>query len=108
VKSVNPTRRVHCPDRFDCFSAGCVLLQLAVPGLRPAAALDSFMKELEGTGYDVRAWRTEKGDKKKGFDFAALDAGDGAGWDLAQRLMEPERAARITTEAALRHPFFNA
>ena len=24
--------RVHAPDRFDCFSAGCTMMQLAVPG----------------------------------------------------------------------------
>jgi hypothetical protein len=54
----------------------------------------------------VRTWRAEKGDENKGFDFTALDANDGAGWDLAQRLMEPERRARILAEAALQHPFF--
>ena len=97
--------RVHAPDRFDCFSAGCTMMQLAVPGLRPEAALDAFMKELDTTGYDVKAWRAEKGDKK-GYDFAALDANGGAGWDLVQRLMEPERDARVSAEEALKHPFF--
>jgi hypothetical protein len=56
--------------------------------------------------YNVRTWRAEKGDESKGFDFTAMDANDGAGWDLAQRLMEPERRARILAEAALQHPFF--
>lgn len=47
-----------------------------------------------------------KGEKQKNFDFAALDANDGAGWDLAQRLMEPERGARVSAADALEHPFF--
>jgi|AntAceMinimDraft_1070359.scaffolds.fasta_scaffold10929_6 hypothetical protein len=42
--------RVHTPDRFDCFSAGCTMMQLAVPGLRPKSALDTFMEELKATG----------------------------------------------------------
>lgn len=47
-----------------------------------------------------------KGQKQKNYDFTALDAGDGVGWDLAQRLMEPERGARISAAEALKHPFF--
>lgn len=43
--------RVHSPDRFDCFSAGCTMMQLAVPGLRDQAAFDVFMKELEANGW---------------------------------------------------------
>ena len=97
--------RVHGPDRFDCYSAGATMMQLAVPGLRKPEALDAFLKELKDVGYDVKAWRAEKGDGR-GYDFTAMDANDGAGWDLAQRLMEPERGSRVSAEAALKHPFF--
>lgn len=51
--------RVHAPDRFDCFSAGCTMMQLAVPGLRDEAAFDAFMKELEANGWGRRGSRRE-------------------------------------------------
>jgi len=103
----------HTPDRLDCFSAGVTMMQLAVPGLRPEAALATFMKEYATTGYDLKAWSDKVAGGGGGFkqgvlDFGALDANGGAGWDLAQRLMDPERAARISAEAALKHPFLAA
>ena len=98
----------HKPDRFDSWSAGCTMLQLAVIGLRTDAGLERFLADYASVGYDVDAFRGEKMGEYGGFaDFAALDANGGAGWDLCQRLMEAERDARVSCEAALSHAFFD-
>mmetsp|Transcript_3403 Transcript_3403/g.9779 ORF Transcript_3403/g.9779 Transcript_3403/m.9779 type:complete len:82 (+) Transcript_3403:1256-1501(+) len=36
----------HSPDRFDMFSAGLILMQMAVPKLRTQASLRSFSQSL--------------------------------------------------------------
>ena len=113
--SPRPTRdnadklwRAHLPDRFDSWSAGCTMLQLAVVGLRTDAALEQFLADYAGVNYDMAAFRGVKasGGAYGQMDFAALDANDGAGWDLCQRLMEAERSGRMSCEAALGHAFF--
>ena len=77
----------HRPDTFDSYSAGVVLMQLAVPKLRTANALKAFNEALAKRGHDLIALRDE-GDKAVGsLDSDVLDAADGAGWDLAASLL---------------------
>ena len=97
--------RAHAPDRFDSFSAGCTMMQLAVVGLREEAQLATFLEELESAGFELARWRSGAG-ASRGLDFAALDANGDAGWDLAAGLLAKERAERTSCEAALQHPFF--
>jgi len=73
------------PDKFDMWSAGMVLLQLAFPPLRSDSAVIAFNTRLEGFGYDLRRWRAEEGRKARSElaeGFALLDADGGAGWEL--------------------------
>ena len=95
--------RAHAPDRFDSFSAGCTMMQLAVVGLREEAQLATFLEELESAGFELARWRSGAG-ASRGLDFAALDANGDAGWDLAAGLLAKERAERTSCEAALQHP----
>ena len=84
------------------------MLQLAVVGLRTDAALEQFLADYAGVNYDMDAFKAVKASEGAygQMDFAALDANDGAGWDLCQRLMEAERSGRMSCEAALGHAFF--
>ena len=78
----------HKPDRFDTWSAGIMLLQLALPGLRQPRGLQLFHAEYEKSNYDMAKWRQQCRWLTKR-DTAQLDANDGAGWDLAQALLRP-------------------
>lgn len=78
----------HKPDRFDTWSAGIVLLQLALPGLRQPRGLQLFHSEYEKCTYDIEKWREQCRWLSKR-DTSALDANNGAGWDLAQALLRP-------------------
>jgi serine/threonine protein kinase len=78
----------HRPDRFDSWSAGIVLLQLALPGMRTAKALASFRDEYAAADFDLRAWRDGCRWLPRR-DWAVLDRWNGAGWDLAQGLLQP-------------------
>ena len=106
--NVDKLWRAHRPDRFDSWSAGCTMLQLAVVGLRTDAALEQFLADYAGVNYDMDAFKGVKASEGAygQMDFAALNANDGAGWDLCQRLMEAERSGRMSCEAALGHAFF--
>jgi hypothetical protein len=66
------------------------------------------LADYAGVNYDMAAFRGVKASTGAygQMDFAALDANDGAGWDLCQRLMEAERSGRMSCEAALGHAFF--
>jgi hypothetical protein len=68
----------HKPDRFDSWSAGIVLMQLCLPGLRTPRGLNLFKVEYERADYDLEAWRNNcRWISKR--DTAVLDANDGAG-----------------------------
>lgn len=68
----------HKPDRFDSWSAGIVLLQLALPGLRQPRGLNLFKTEYERADYDIIEWKNNcRWISKR--DTAVLDANDGAG-----------------------------
>ncbi|BDA45257.1 probable serine/threonine-protein kinase STN8, chloroplastic at N-terminal half [Coccomyxa sp. Obi] len=109
----------HKPDCFDSFSTGLVLMQLAVPRLRSSSALRSFNRSLQNLRCDLNEWRVSE--RLPASQTAALDADNGAGWDLAQALLRPRkvevredggvdfinegRGARLRVFAALKHRF---
>ncbi|CAN4092600.1 unnamed protein product [Withania somnifera] len=82
--------KLNSPDLFDTYSAGVVLMQMAVPSLRSTAGLKNFNTE-EKT-------RTRP-------DLSILDLDSSRGWDLATKLIS-ERGGRFSAAAALRHPYF--
>ncbi|KXZ43807.1 hypothetical protein GPECTOR_80g167 [Gonium pectorale] len=78
----------HKPDRFDTWSAGIVMLQLAVPAMRSDRALRNFNAAYGPKyGYDLAAWR--RGTHLPQRDGALLEGDDGAGWELLQSLLAP-------------------
>lgn len=68
----------HKPDRFDTWSAGIVMLQLALPPLRQPRGLQLFLNEYEKVEYDLDAWRSGCRWLTKR-DSLPLDENDGAG-----------------------------
>lgn len=98
--------QLNSPDLFDMYSAGIVLLQMAIPGLRSSSGLKNFNMELKTVGYDLVRWREKTRVKP---DLSILDLDSGRGWDLATKLIS-ERGyfgrGRLSAAAALRHPYF--
>ena len=122
----------HKPDRFDMYSAGVVMMQLALPSLRTNSGLVSFFlflfviscdfvwaigltirvflqitfnRSLKRCGYDLFLWRDLNRGQLSRSKTAVLDAGDGAGWELARNLLRPRAydddawaAAQVTAE----------
>ena len=103
--------RLNNPDRFDMWSAGITLLQLAIPPLRSDTTLVNFNKQLESRyNWDLRAWRAAaewKLGKEWRDGLATLDALGGGGWDLVVNLVQYEPINRISAVAALAHPWFD-
>jgi hypothetical protein len=64
-------------------------MQLAVPKLRSSSALRSFNKALQNCRCDLAEWRSRE--RLSSAQTAALDADNGAGWDLAQALLRPRK-----------------
>eukprot|EP00245_Coleochaete_scutata_P009411 TRINITY_DN3088_c0_g2_i1.p1 TRINITY_DN3088_c0_g2~~TRINITY_DN3088_c0_g2_i1.p1 ORF type:complete len:915 (-),score=225.33 TRINITY_DN3088_c0_g2_i1:507-3098(-) len=103
---------LNCPDRFDMFSAGLVMMQLCVKPLRSDSGLQTFNAEFKRCSYDLDKWRRKCrfGDN----DFAILDANDGAGWDLVRGLLQPRTDGAVpsmgikrpSAAEALNHRFF--
>ena len=79
----------HKPDRFDMYSAGVVMMQLALPSLRTNSGLITFNRSLKRCGYDLFLWRDLNRGQLSRSKTAVLDAGDGAGWALARELLRP-------------------
>ncbi|KAK3135271.1 hypothetical protein QOZ80_5BG0416880 [Eleusine coracana subsp. coracana] len=98
--------QLNHPDLFDMYSAGIVLMQLAIPSLRSQSGLKNFNAELRSAGYDLNRWRETT---RRRPDLQILDLDAGRGWDLATKLIS-ERAddgrGRLSAAAALRHPYF--
>ncbi|KAL9236108.1 hypothetical protein vseg_010812 [Gypsophila vaccaria] len=98
--------QLNSPDLFDMYSAGIVLLQMAVPSLRSTAGLKNFNAEIKGVAYDMNSWRERTRTRP---DLRILDLDRGRGWDLATKLIS-ERGylgrGRLSASAALRHPYF--
>ncbi|KAG0475393.1 hypothetical protein HPP92_015079 [Vanilla planifolia] len=97
---------LNCPDLFDMYSAGIILMQMAVPSLRSTAALKNFNSELKAVGYNLSTWREVT---RLQPDLRILDLDSGRGWDLATKLISERgflRRGRLSAAAALRHPYF--
>lgn len=98
--------QLNSPDLFDMYSAGIVLMQMAIPTLRTQSGLKNFNAELRSAGYDLNRWRQSA---RRRPDLQILDLDSGRGWDLATKLIS-ERGAngggRLSAAAALRHPYF--
>ncbi|KAL6749507.1 kinase-like domain-containing protein [Haematococcus lacustris] len=78
----------HKPDRFDTWSAGVCMLQLAVPSMRQDRGLRNFNTIFSTKcSYDLAVWRTMSYIPAR--EFEVLDADDGAGWDLVRMLLRP-------------------
>lgn len=104
--------RLNGPDKFDMYSAGITLLQMAFPPLRSDNGLINFNKVLgERYDWDLEAWRRsveKKGGKEWKQGFETLDALGGGGWDLAVNLVKREPSDRLTASGALAHPWFDS
>lgn len=100
--------QLNSPDLFDMYSAGIVLLQMAIPSLRSAAGLKNFNTEVKVADYDLKKWREKT--RLRPSDFTILDLDSGRGWDLATKLVSARglflRRGRLSAAAALRHPYF--
>ena len=105
----------HKPDRFDMYSAGIVLMQLALPSLRTNSGLQGFNRGLKKHKYDLRKWREANKGQLSRSKTAVLDAGDEAGWELATELLqkrpyeaedeEEDPQERPSADDALKHRF---
>ncbi|KAL3654838.1 Serine/threonine-protein kinase stn8, chloroplastic [Castilleja foliolosa] len=95
--------QLNNPDLFDTYSAGIVLMQMAIPTLRSSSGLKNFNIELKAVGYDLKRWR-EKTRMRP--DFSILDLDSSRGWDLATKLISDRGRGRLSAAAALRHPYF--
>jgi hypothetical protein len=63
----------------------------------------------EQYGWNLNAWRKaleRRGDKAYAEGFAVLDADGGAGWDLLCSLIQYDPSRRLSSSAALAHPWF--
>ncbi|KIY91357.1 Serine/threonine-protein kinase stt7, chloroplastic [Monoraphidium neglectum] len=49
--------RMEAPDRFDMYSVGITLLQMAFPALRSDNGVIAFNKRLKECGWDLNKWR---------------------------------------------------
>ena len=79
-------RRTDSPGRAP---PGLVMMQLAVPRLRPPGALRAFRGAMLECGHDLGAWRARERPPRA--QTAALDGAGGAGWELAAALLRPRR-----------------
>ncbi|KAI8474239.1 MAG: kinase-like domain-containing protein [Monoraphidium minutum] len=104
------------PDKFDMYSAGITLLQLAFPALRSDNGLIAFNKRLKDCNWDLARWRKEEGLSKRNDrwpkeleeGFEVLDADGGLGWDLACKLVAYKPSDRLSAAAVLSHPWLAA
>ena len=106
--------QLNGPDKFDMYSAGITLLQMAFAPLRTDNGLIAFNKMLgERFQWDLAAWRRsveKKGGKESlqwAEGFQTLDALGGGGWSLACQLVTREPGDRPSAEAALAHQWFD-
>lgn len=84
--------KLNQPDRFDIYSAGIVLMQLAFSNLRSDSALIGFRNKLEDCDHDISVWRQKiESSERKGSQytegFALLDSQ--GGWDLVCKVRAP-------------------
>ncbi|CAD7700518.1 unnamed protein product [Ostreobium quekettii] len=97
-----------CPNLFDTYSAGMILVQMSIPELRSTAAQKGLVADLEEYSDDLRMWRAES-PRARNADFSLLDMNSGAGWDLACKLVCRRNGfmrGRLSAEEALGHRYF--
>ncbi|CAI9301677.1 unnamed protein product [Lactuca saligna] len=98
--------QLNSPDLFDMYSAGIVLMQMAIPSLRSSVGLKNFNLELKVVNYDLKLWREKTRTRP---DISVLDLDSGRGWDLVTKLISERgslRRGRLSASHALRHPYF--
>eukprot|EP00803_Ostreobium_quekettii_P001794 evm.model.scf_816.3 EVM.evm.TU.scf_816.3 scf_816:24362-31618(-) len=101
--------QLELPDRFDMYSAGMILLQMAFPALRSDNSLIAFNRKLESLNYDMKAWRKlmeGKNNREYTEGFELLDMNGRAGWDLVRRLLAYNPRKRPSASDALGHRWF--
>lgn len=94
------------PDLFDSYSCGILLMQMCVPQLRSTTNIRQFNNQLRNFEQDLEAWRRYNG---RSMDFTQLDRNNGAGWDLAKKLLAKRdqfQRGRLSIASALRHRYF--
>ncbi|DBA85392.1 TPA: hypothetical protein ACH3X2_006070 [Trebouxia sp. C0005] len=100
--------QVGRPDLFDSYSAGVLLLQMAVPELRTANSQRSFSVEAAAADFDMKLWRKRAEAKARPPNFELLDLSGGAGWDLVCKLITERnrfQRGRLSAAQALQHKF---
>lgn len=96
------------PEKFDLFSVGIIMLQLTITELRRPDALLQFRTELDRFGGDLQKWReSNTADWMRDGSCSILDSDNGAGWNLASKLLHPSRKHRVSASDAAQHHFFN-
>lgn len=101
--------QVGRPDLFDSYSAGVLLLQMAVPELRSASSQRTFTADVAAAEYDMNLWRKRAESKQRPPNFELLDMGGAAGWDLVCKLITERnrlQRGRLSAAQALQHKFF--
>ncbi|KAK1419819.1 hypothetical protein QVD17_29180 [Tagetes erecta] len=102
--------QLNLPDRFDIYSTGLILLQMAFPSFRSDSGLIQFNRQLKRCDYDLVAWRKNaepraSADLRKGFELLDLDGG--IGWELLTSMVRYKARQRTSAKAALAHPYFD-
>ncbi|KAJ0677902.1 putative protein kinase Group-Pl-4 family [Helianthus annuus] len=102
--------QLNLPDRFDIYSTGLILLQMAFPSFRSDSGLIQFNRQLKRCDYDLNAWRKSVGpranaDLRRGFELLDLDGG--IGWELLTSMVRYKARQRTSAKAALAHPYFD-
>ncbi|KAJ0492608.1 putative protein kinase Group-Pl-4 family [Helianthus annuus] len=76
--------QLNLPDRFDIYSTGLILLQMAFPSFRSDSGLIQFNRQLKRCDYD-----------------------GGIGWELLTSMVRYKARQRTSAKAALAHPYFD-
>lgn len=102
--------QLNLPDRFDIYSTGLILLQMAFPSFRTDSGLIQFNRQLKRCDYDLVAWRKSvepraNADLRRGFELLDLDGG--IGWELLTSMVRYKARQRTSAKAALAHPYFD-
>lgn len=95
---------ISAGGKFDVFSAGLLLAQMAFPSLRSDQGIKGFKKAIADYEYDLDAWReTKEGSSGFAAGFELLDANDG--WTLLKGCLREAPGSRISSSAAASSKF---